>query len=351
MKILALTRYARLGASSRIRIIQYGDALANHGIDVDVSPLLSDDYLLRQYAGCRTDWLHVMRCYVRRLGQLATAGRYDLLWIEKELFPNLPAWFERWLTLTGKRYVVDYDDAVFPNDLLNPHPLKWLIAGKIDSVMRHASMTVCGNDYIAARAAAAGARNICTLPSVIDLERYTCVEPPVRQRIVVGWIGSPSTAPYLTLVLPALRQLAARYPITLRVVGAQFEATGIDVECRPWTEAAEVQEISDFDIGIMPLFDTQWERGKCGYKLIQYMACGRPVVASPIGINEKIVRAGQTGYLATTTKQWHDALSALCSQRGERSAMGARGRLDVEEHYCLQVTVQQVAGVLREAAP
>lgn len=343
MRVLALSRYGRLGASSRMRIYQYVPVLQAMGIEVEVSLLLSDNYIRRLYAGQATNWLGVFHDYLMRTVRLLSAKKFDLLWIEKELFPNLPAWFEQALRALNVRYVVDYDDAIFHNYDLSPHPAKRLLIDKIDKVMRHSALVVCGNAYLAERAHAAGARHVEIIPTVIDLERYEVGGPLSRDHFVIGWIGSPSTAKYLDLVAPALKALAAEFPLRLRVIGARFSWPGLDVDCRSWKEDSEAEEIQDFDIGIMPLIDSSWERGKCGYKLIQCMACGKPVIASPVGVNREIVVDGVNGYLASTGDEWIRAFRALLLDAQNRAAMGAQGRGFVEEKYCLQVTAPRLA--------
>lgn len=343
MRVLALSRYGRLGASSRMRIYQYVPALQAMGIEVEVSPLLSDNYIKRLYAEQMTNWLGVFHDYLMRTIHLLSAKKFDLLWIEKELFPNLPAWFEQALHALNVRYVVDYDDAIFHNYDLSSHPAKRLLIDKIDKVMRHSAMVVCGNAYLAERARSAGARHVEIIPTVIDLDRYEVGGPISRDHFVIGWIGSPSTAKYLDLVAPALKVLAAEFPLRLRVIGARFSWPGLDVDCRSWAEDSEAEEIQDFDIGIMPLIDSSWERGKCGYKLIQCMACGKPVIASPVGVNREIVVDGGNGYLASMDDEWIQAFRALFLDAQDRVAMGAQGRGFVEEKYCLQVTAPRLA--------
>lgn len=348
MRVLALSRYGRLGASSRMRIYQYVPALRGLGIDVQVLPLLGDNYLNSLYAKQTTNWFALLGDYLMQAIGLLRARKFDLLWIEKELFPNLPAWFEQILSALGIRYLVDYDDAIFHNYDLNPHPVKKFLIDKIDKVMRSSVLVVCGNAYLAERARSAGARQVEIIPTVIDLERYKVLSPVVRAHIVVGWVGSPSTVKYLDVVAPALMALAAEFPLQLRVIGAQFAWPGLDVDCRPWSEESEVSEIQDFDIGIMPLIDSPWERGKCGYKLIQYMACGKPVVASPVGVNQDIVVNDINGYLASTVDEWAHALRALFSNKQYQLVMGAQGRRSVEEKYCLQVTAPRLAQLFHE---
>lgn len=347
MRVLALSRYGRLGASSRMRIYQYESILQAVGIEVEVSPLLSDDYIKRLYAKQAMNWFEVFRDYLMQAVKLLHAKKFDLLWIEKELFPNLPAWFEQALCALGIRYVVDYDDAIFHNYDLNPHLTKRFLTDKIDKVMRNSALVVCGNAYLAERARLAGARHIEIIPTVIDLDRYRVVSPILRDRLVIGWIGSLSTAKYLDIVAPALKMLASEFSLQLRVIGAQFACPGLDVDCRPWTEDSEVSEIQDFDIGIMPLTDSPWERGKCGYKLIQYMACGKPVVASPVGVNQEIVGDDINGYLASTVDDWVHAFRELFLNAQKRADMGAQGRRFVEERYCLQVTAPRLTQLFK----
>jgi glycosyltransferase involved in cell wall biosynthesis len=348
LKVLALTRYGRLGASSRIRVYQYISIWHELGIDVQMSPLLSDNYLKRLYANQTTNWLGVLRDYLMQAAKLLHARKFDLLWIEKELFPNLPAWFEQTLSAMGIRYIVDYDDAVFHNYDLNPQPAKKLLADKIDKVMRSSALVVCGNTYLAERAHSTGARQVEIIPTVIDLKRYGVLSPVLKEHIVVGWIGSPSTAKYLEMIAPALKALAEEFSFQLRVIGAQFSVPGLYVDCRPWSEESEVSEIQNFDIGIMPLIDSPWERGKCGYKLIQYMACGLPVIASPVGANRDIVGHGINGYLASSVDEWIDAFRALFSDSQNRFFMGAQGRSSVEKTYCLEVTAPRLARLFHE---
>ena len=352
MKILALTRYGRLGASSRLRMFQYSPSLQALGIAVESTQLLGDEYLKRLYDGRSTSWHRVAVDYFRRLLCLLHVRSYDLLWIEKELFPFLPAWFESGLHSFGVPYVADYDDAIFHQYEHGSLARRWLLGRKIDAVMRNAALVVGGNQYLADRAVAAGAPRVEVIPTVIDLERYPLT--PRRHALgsarpwVVGWIGSPSTVKYLDLVAPVLTALAAEFPIVLRVVGAPFSWPGLQVDCRPWNEASEVAEILDFDVGVMPLLDSPWERGKCGYKLIQYMACERPVVASPVGANRDIVQHECNGFLPEDPSQWAMALRRLAGDSDLAHEMGRAGRRTVERDYCLGVTAPKLAKLFRE---
>lgn len=353
MRVLLLPRYDALGASSRLRMLQYVSALRAHGLQVDIAPLLGDGYVEDLYAGRVSKW-KVLRAYANRLLRLRTASTYDAIWIEKELFPWLPAWFERALLPKGAAVVVDYDDAVFHR--YDQHPLagvRWLLGKKIDRLMRAADLVTVGNGYLGSRARAAGAHRVEWLPTVIDLQRYPLPSAVERRcPIVIGWIGSPATAHYLQQVTPALRTVAAIHPIRCVAIGARADQLA-DTPFEPWTwtEDSEVELLHRFDAGIMPLPDEPWERGKCGYKLIQYMACGLPVVASPVGVNADIVQAEISGELADSTTEWVQALTRLVLDVDLRRRRGAAGRRRVEEIYSVQAQSARLAGLLKSVTP
>ena len=348
MKVLALTRYGPLGASSRMRTYQYLPGLRAEGIDVRVLPLLRDAYLHRLYSNEDTNWRWVASDYLSRVSHLLRARRYDLLWIEKELFPNFPGMAERALQACGIPYVVDYDDAIYHNYDLSRNWMKHILKQKIGKIMKNAAVVICGNEYLAEHARSAGARHVEIIPTVVDLDRYNLGQMAPREYRVVGWIGMPATVRYLEHVAPALKVISKERSIQLRVIGAQFSSCGINTDCRPWTKEAEVGDIQDFDIGIMPLADSPWERGKCGYKLVQYMACGKPVIASPVGMNRQIVQQEVNGYLASNTEEWIASLRSLLADADLRRRMGIQGRAVVEQKYSLQVTTPRLAQLFHQ---
>ena len=345
--VLLLTRYERLGASSRVRFLQFLPALEQQGFTFDVQPLLDNAYVRSLYGGPPVGAGSLLRSYARRFRALARRMRYDLIWLEKEALPWLPTWLEI-ARLQGLPYVVDYDDAWFHR--YENHWLSPLLGHKIDAVMRVAHIVVAGNDYLARRARQAGARQVEIVPTAIDLERYR--DPPAAprtDRVAVGWIGIPLNAHYLTIVEPALRAVDQ---LKLHVVGAPVpgELAGIPAESFAWSEDSEIARISAFDIGIMPLHDTPWERGKCAYKLLQVMAAGRPVIASPVGANAQVVRHGVNGFLADTTEEWTNALRTLASDPALRQRMGAEARRTVQDRYSAAIVAPRLAAILQQAA-
>lgn len=349
MNVLALTKYGPLGASSRVRTLQYVPHLQAAGFDVTVRPLLDDGYLARRYAGKGSGLPFLLGTYLRRVAETLRGRRYDLVWIEKELMPWMPATLERVL-LAGTPYVLDYDDAIFHTYDRHPNSVvRRLMGRKIDLVMRSAALVVAGNEYLAERAQVAGAERVEIVPSVIDLERYGPVTPPPDGPFTIGWIGSPGSERLLEHVRDVLAE-AEREPDTrLVLVGASERALpGVPHETWTWSEKGEVEQMRQFHVGIMPLADTPWERGKCGFKLIQCMGAGRAVVASPVGVNAEIVEEGETGFLASSPAEWRRAFEALRSDRARAARMGRAGRRIVEQRYDLAVTAPRLAGLLRE---
>ena len=351
LNILFLTKYSRTGASSRYRSFQYLPFLDQADIEYEVSPLFDDFYIANMYRHGSGSKIDVVHAFLRRIGALLKARKCDLLVIEYELLPYFPALFELLLNWLGVRYVVDYDDALFHQYDRHSNPLvRRLLRNKIAVVMRHAELVIAGNTYLADYAIRAGAARVEIIPTVIDLERYLL---PVSKsndndEFTIGWIGSPSTARYLQSIAPALAEVCREGKAKLRLIGSgPVDLPGIDIEVLPWSDESEVDLIHSFDIGIMPLPDEPWARGKCGFKLIQYMACGLPVIASPVGVNSEIVEHGVNGSLASTQKEWHEAFAALMATAELRQKMGVAGRKKTAEQYCLQVTAPKLVSLLQ----
>lgn len=350
MHVLLLSRYARLGASSRLRSFQYLSYLEQAGFDVTVAPLFGDDYV-RSLSSGNISKSAVLKAYWVRLRFILKARKFDLVWLEYEMLPWLPAWLELALLPKNVPLVVDYDDAIFHRyDQHRSSLVRKLLGHKIDAVMRRAAVVMVGNDYLGDRAKQAGARRVELLPTVVDATRYAVVEKANTQAVTIGWIGQPSTAKYLVQLAPVLQKMVELHNAHIVAVGPkpdQFQDWPVEV--KPWAEDTEVVEIQQFDIGIMPLSDSLWERGKCGYKLIQYMACGKPVVATPIGVNNIIVRHGENGFLANSEAEWCEALDRLCEDAALRKRMGGEGRKMIEQKYSLNIAAPRLVALLRSA--
>ena len=341
MKILYLTKYTRLAGSSRMRSYQYFPYLEEAGMQVTVKPFFDDAYLKDFYAG-KKNISTVLKSYVKRLGVLFSVFSYDRVVIEKEIFPFLPALAEWMLKLLGIQYIVDYDDAIFHHYDQSSNPIiKNFLGNKIAKVMRFSGTVVAGNQYLADYAARSGAKNIEIIPTVIDLERYPIKQNTDADQYIVGWIGTKTT--FEKHLLPCkdwIKALQIQEPnIRFHIVGITEDMDlGKNVQYIRWTEETEVAEILKMDIGLMPLQDSKWEKGKCAYKLIQYAACGIPGVASDVGMNREVTVPGQTGILASAYEEWIQAIKTLKSNTELRHQMGRNARKKVEERYCIQQT-------------
>ncbi|BHH85105.1 glycosyltransferase family 4 protein [Desulforhopalus sp. 52FAK] len=351
MKVLLLSRYGSLGASSRVRFLQYLPYLQSKGVEVTDKPLLSDAYLQALYCG-DTRWVEVVTGYTGRVLALLGVRRFDVVIIEKELFPFMPATAERILQCIGVPYIVDYDDALFHQYDCHSNPwVRRLLGQKIDLVMRHATTVIVGNNYLAERAYRAGASSVEIIPTVVDTLRYQSKQKLGIETPIVGWIGTPKTSHYLKTLLPVFESLKKEMSVRFVAVGVNtddFKDT--PVEAWSWSEDSEVESVQQFDVGIMPLVDSPWERGKCGYKLIQYMACGLPVVVSPVGVNLNIINSGDNGLFAESVEEWEQALRQLIQAKlSERKRMGKAGRSQVESCYSLQAQAPRFYKVMCEA--
>lgn len=348
-KIFFLTKYARNGASSRYRSLQYLPIIGKHGLEYEVSPLFSEEYLIKKYENSHPPFSLSLRLLMRRLFSILRASNYSVVVIEYELIPFFPAIFEWLLRYRGCKLIVDYDDAIFHRyDVHNFFIIRSLFKNKIQSVMRSANIVIVGNKYLANYAHSSGSSQVELIPTVVDLSKYPVFKSNFQSNFFnIGWIGSPSTTKYLYSIAPALAHMCKNDNVIVTLIGAEsIEIPGVSLRIIPWSEETEIECLSSFDVGIMPLPDEPWASGKCGFKLIQYMASGLPVIASPIGVNKEIVDDGVNGFLSDSNEQWVEALEKLYENVDMRAKMGAGGRKLIESKYCTNVTAGKITQLL-----
>ncbi|QLL44319.1 glycosyltransferase family 4 protein [Sulfitobacter pontiacus] len=344
-------KYSRNGASSRLRIYQFLPILEGAGFDPTVSPLFDDAYLERLYAKQKTSAFSVLKYYLRRARALLSIKRGDVVLVQGELFPWLPSFVEAFF-LRDTRLILDFDDAIFHRYDLNKLWLIRLVLGrKIDKLMRTSKLVVAGNRYLGDRAERAGAAKVEWLPTVVDIDRYSTVtSPEASAPVVIGWIGTPITwASYGEALFQSISDALADENVEFLVVGAsKTEGKFGRIEFSPWTEYTEAQSIARMSVGLMPLDDSPWARGKCGYKLIQYLACGVPVIASPVGANLDIVEEGINGFFAESTADWAEAVAHFTQTPESRREMGTRGREMVRNNYSIQRQGPRLVQMIQE---
>jgi glycosyltransferase involved in cell wall biosynthesis len=356
LRVLALATYPEHAAATRQRVIQYVPLLAEHGIELDVRPFLTN----RIYHGlydvrkAPITAAGVAAGIVRRGGDVLRLGSYDALFLQREAALVGPPVVE-WLAQRRMPLVLDLDDATYidrPSDVFGSLAarLKW--RGKTRQLIRWSSHVVCGSPAIAAYAAERG-KPVTILPTLVDVNRYRPRQHSADGELVIGWIGTHSTYAYLRTLAPVFRRLAQTHRFRLRVIGAGPAASPIDgvaLESRPWRMESEVADLQSFDVAVYPIVADEWAEGKSGYKAIQYLACGIPYVASPVGVVAGIGVPGVTHLEATTEEDWVAALSRLLSDARAREEMSRQGRAYAVAHYSTRDGAATLAGIFHEVA-
>jgi glycosyltransferase involved in cell wall biosynthesis len=349
IKVLGLALYGPLAASTRYRLDQYVPGLASLGIELKVRHLLGDDYLRQRFRGGQFPLSSMVSSGLSRLADLYSQNDYDLIIIYSELYPLLPGWMEK--ALLRKPYIYDLDDAFY---------LKYrsgrlgfarsFLGNKFDTLMESATAITAGNKVLAQYAEQFNT-NTQYLPTVVDTTRYLALSDERKDGVfTVGWIGSPSTAAYLNELVAPLSLIGQEGEVRFVVIGGNAPSVpNVNVVEIDWNENTEIQLINSFDVGVMPLPGDDWARGKCAFKLIQYMACGIPVVASPVGANVDVVR-NQCGMLASSPIEWANALRMLRDRPKMRFEMGQAGRERVVMQYSLHHNLPRLANTIFQIA-
>jgi len=249
------------------------------------------------------------------------------------------------LRRTAKRLVYDVDDAVMYRDPFRGRPKSLVRARRFRAVVRAADLVLAGNDYLAEKARAVADTPMHVAPTAVDTERYVPGPPRKQSGLRIGWIGSRSTRPYLRLIDTALARVAAEVDgFTFAVMADKAPALSVPVEFTPWSEDAEVPFLQSLDVGVMPLTDDEWSRGKCGFKLLQYMACGVPAVASRVGVNVAMARGGGCMVVDAEEIAWAGALVGAA----ENDKQWLHSRQYVESTYSTRVIGPRIAAALHD---
>lgn len=339
MRVLFLTRYPESGASSRYRVFQYIPHLEALGVDCTVQPFMDERlYRLSQSPGqTARKTAATLGAILRRLAYIRAARTYDLVYLQRELLPLGPPLFERWLSRQSAPVVFDLDDALFLHKPSRYSPLAGAVRSsrKVVDLFRMVSCVVAGNDWLRDRARAEGARAV-TLEVAEDTQRIPMHAPHSNARpVTIGWLGSPTTVKYLTLLSPVLRGIAADHPeIRFEIMGGgDFAMEGVPWRRTDWSLRGELDALARFDIGLMPLPNEDWALGKSGGKARTYMAAGVVPVCARVGYNTQLITPGETGFLCDTVQEWDQALRCLIADPGLRQNVAQRARHAVETRF------------------
>ncbi len=297
-----------------------------------------------------------VRCDVARLPAGAEARRrlyrqakaFDAVFLQRKL---LNLWDAFWLQRYSAMLFYDFDDAIMYRDRRPDAPCRGR-RRRFQRTVRAADVVIAGNEYLAAHARSHNT-SVQVLPTALDVAPYTMIRPPrTDQKTRLVWIGSRSTLKYLADLKPALEAVGRRHPdVVLRIVADAFlDLDNMLVEKVAWSKDTEAQSLVTSDIGLAPLPDDAFSRGKCGFKILQYQAAGLPVVASPVGVNAEYVRDGFSGCHASGPEAWIAALDALLSDPPQREAMGLRGRQDVAR-YDLKPIGERLCSIIQQCGP
>jgi glycosyltransferase involved in cell wall biosynthesis len=358
-RVLCFSPYPEDGPSVRHRISALRPGFAAEGIELVVWSFMTERlFRIRRTFG---RWRKLEKIFwfglgtLRLLWRIPFARGYDVVVIHREAFPVGPAWFEALIAKVNPRLVFDFDDAIWepPNNPINQRG-KLFSPGRVAEIMKRSRAISAGSVFLAEHARRHNPHVHLVPTSYPDLGgRALQREAPAVP--VVYWIGNWGNALYLELIGDALAELARRVPYKLRVVGGSDVKEirlppDVPIEPLQWDPALEPEWLMQADIGIMPLPDTAYERGKCAFKLVQYMAAGLPVVASPVGANRDVVAHGETGFLANDTAEWVDALHRLVSDAALRQRMGQAGHARYRAHYSPEAVQRGWREILSEVA-
>jgi len=351
VKALFLTKGDLKEAGSRCRVYQYLPYLQSRGLECTAAP-----------PGTLSD---------RPIARLLAARRSDLVMIQKRLFSRQAV---RWLRRANPRLIYDFDDAIFLDRHLRSDAQQAVRKKRLDAALQASRLVIAGNAYLADYARPL-AREVVAIPTPVDTDRLRpaprppldsarhgparlgrgdpeLVEGPPNERVVIGWIGNRDNLEYFEEIAAPLRKLLRdHHDVELRIVcDAPLDLPALRSTLVQWDLNTEAAELQRFDIGIMPLPDNPFTRGKCGFKALEYMAAGAAVVCSPVGVNAEIIADGENGLLAASARGWLEALHALVDRPSLRARLAAAGRRTVEERYSLSVWAPRFEEALREVA-
>lgn len=339
--------------SQRFRFEQYLDHLKQNGFDHDFSWLISakDDARFYSPGNLRTKVMILLRSWWKRRKDAWHADEYDIVFVQREAFMTGSTRFEKKFARSGAKLVFDFDDAIWNLDTSNANKkFEWLKnPGKTAEIISMSHLVIAGNQYLADYAKRHNP-NVVIIPTTIDLNEYRRTVPVssstvagsdtiVRSsaaEITIGWSGSITTIKHFEFAIPFLRAIKKKYGdrVQIKVIGdGSYVNEELGIRGIAWKKEDEVKELSTFDIGIMPLPDDEWAKGKCGLKGLQYMALGIPTIMSPVGVNTEIIRDGENGMLATSTEEWVTKLVQLIASAELRTTIGNAAVQTVKDSY------------------
>ncbi len=354
MKILFVSPHARDRVpGQRFRFEQYFDFLEANGVECNYSGLLEEkDY---KYFHGRGHYIRklgiVIKGFLKRRKEIRTIGNYDIVFIQREAFMLGTAYFERKYAKRS-RIIFDYDDAIWLDQVSGYNRIFRFLKNpaKTGKIIAVSKMVFAGNQYLADYAARFN-RHVVIVPTTIDTKVYQPAYRTDKEKICIGWSGSFSTIQHFDTCREALKIIKEKYgsAVYFKVIGDGKYMNGeLGIKGQDWKKESEVKDLQEIDIGIMPLPDDEWSKGKCGLKGLQYMALAIPTIMSPVGVNENIIQDGENGFLATSTGEWVDKLSRLIESAPLRKEIGEKGRNTVQQFFSVDAIKNHYMNYFRQ---
>jgi glycosyltransferase involved in cell wall biosynthesis len=356
MKVLAVVpSLYDTSPGQRFRIEQWEPILLEGGVEITYAPFETEELkaVLHSSGQVLAKIGAVARNIKLRRDELKSIRDYDLVYLFREAALLGPPSFERTIARSGVPVVFDFDDAVF-HSYKSPSNgyLSYLkFPGKTAEICRLSAQIMAGNRYLADYASK-HSKWVTIVPTTIDTDKYRPIERSAEpERLTIGWSGSFSTIQHLDTIRDVLQELATTEAFRLRVIGTpSYELPGVDVDAVPWKSETEIDDLAEFDIGLMPLPDDNWSKGKCALKALQYMALGIPSICSPVGVNSTIIQDGKNGFLAGSTAEWLEKIKHLMHSAELRQKLGRAGRETVEQEYSAKMIAPGVLEIFHSAA-
>ncbi len=315
--------------SCRYRVLQYFPYLKQHGVKVST-------HLFKH------KFLDKWKFY-------ASLGNDDIVFIQRKLFHPVDFWYIR---RKAKNIVYDFDDAVMYRSPKSKNPYSFSRRAKFAFMTKRVDLVIAGNEFLKSEVLPYNS-NVVIIPTSIDLSHYTLKNDFSQSaRITIGWLGSRSSLRFLKNLIPTFENIFKKHSDTqLKIVCSEFlESAHMPTVKKKWSLNEEVEDLKSFDIGVMPLSNDIWSKGKCGLKILQYNSVGVPAVCTPVGVNREIVEDGVSGFWAGNEAQWEDCLLKLIKEKELRKKMGLKGREIVEKNYSLEVSAPRLLSILKEVA-
>lgn len=353
VKLCALMLYPHdTVPGQRYRLEQWEKTLKEKGIEIDFYTFIDHKLLkiMPQAGGTLAKIAGMGKAFFRRFGQLFKLRKYDVILIYRAAAVVGPAFFERLLKLTGKPIIYDFDDAIFMTHVNESNRLfGWAkFAKKTNSICRLSDAVTVGNEWLADFARQHNP-NVKIIPSSVNTEIYVPKPKQNNEKVIVGWTGSSTSQTHLEKFVPLLRTISQKLPIEIHVHSDRSpELDDVPFVWHKWSAETEVDIISKFDIGIMPMPDDEWSLGKCSMKALLYMSLAVPTVCSDIGMNRQVIQHGENGFLAKTDEDWFNAIETLVNSRDLREKIGEKSRQTVVEKYSMKVCAEKFAEVVFE---